>query len=73
MANQMGLLSSSARVAYIPFFTPRVLHLLPRLPLLFRREHLRVQCAARLSNQEILVTLDSRGLGNAIDAFRLDQ
>lgn len=37
--------------------------------LLLLRERLRIRCAARLSNQEILVTLSSCSLGNSTDTY----
>lgn len=50
-------------------FTTLHVFLLPlRRPLLLR-ERLRIRCAARLSNQEILVTLSSRSLGNSTDMY----
>lgn len=53
---------------FLSFQTLRVFLLYPRR-LLLLRERLRIRCAARLSNQEILVTLSSRSLGNSMDTY----
>jgi len=66
-ANQMGLpLLQRA----LPLSFSRFLHVFhPSLRRLLLHERLRIRCAARFSNQEILVTLSSRNLGNSTDIY----
>lgn len=66
-ANQMGL-PLLQRALPLSFSTLHVF-LLPLRHLLLLRERLRIRCAVRLSNQEILVTLSSRSLGNSMDTY----
>lgn len=57
-ANQMGLPLLQRTSLFLSFPTLRVF-LLPLRRLLLLRERLRIRCAVRLSNQEILVTLEA--------------
>lgn len=54
----MGLPLLQRTSLFLSFPTLRVF-LLPLRRLLLLRERLRIRCAARLSNQEILVTLEA--------------
>ena len=60
--------SSPLTSLFLSFPTLHVF-LLPLRRLLLLRERLRIRCAARLSNQEILVTLSSHTLGNSTDMY----
>jgi len=71
-ANQMGL-PLLQRALPLPFSTLHVFLLPLRHLLLLLRERLRIRCAVRLSNQEILVTLGSRSLENSMDTYISDK